>query len=102
MQISTMFFIVGILVVGCFGGIAVLASSNQSTPTGHTDTFGSAVSQQTNDTEQTIIETGNFENQGMSVGILIAVGATIAVIIIGIMLAIKSQTKRFVGSKYRT
>lgn len=99
MQVSTMFFIVGILIVGTFGGISMLASSNQNTPTTHTDTFGTATTEQTNNTEQTIIKTADFENQGMSAGILIAVAALFAVIIIGIMVVMRAQTKNI--SRYR-
>ena len=103
MQILTLFFIVGVLVIGCFGAIAAIGSSSSMAnggPTNQTDTFGASTSAGTNHTSQLVTTTIAYEDKGISMGALLVGICVVICIIFGFFMVFRKKTPGF--GKYRT
>lgn len=100
MQITTMFFIVAIIAIGCFGMIAAMGSVQNNDPVKQTDTFGSSVSGGTNDTGLLVTNVVSAETQGFSLGAVLVGVFIIICIIIGFFVIYRKKTPGF--GKYRT
>lgn len=98
MRTGDLLFIFLILVIGCVGGFAAIAS--QSNPTTGEDTFGAATSEQTNRTSELVSNVQVAETEYSGVFLLFAAIAVVIMLIVGIMLTLK---KSGLGrGKYRT
>lgn len=98
MRTGDLLFIFLILIAGCFGGIAMIAT--QQSPTTGTDTFGGATSADVNRTSEMVSEVQVTEANYSGWFLLFAALAVVIMLIIGIMMALK---KGGLGrGKYRT
>jgi hypothetical protein len=98
MRTGDLLFIFLVLIVGCFGGIAMIAS--QQNPTTGADTFGGATSSDVNRTSEMVSEVQVTETNYSGWFILFAALAVVIMLIIGIMMTLK---KSGLGrGKYRT
>ena len=89
MRTGDLLFIFMVLVVGCIGGLAAIASQSNST-TG-TDTFGGATSDQTNRTSELVSNVQVAETGYSGVFLLFAAIAVVIMLIVGIMLTLKKS-----------
>jgi hypothetical protein len=98
MRTSDLFFIVIVLVIACFGGLAMMASHTDSTKVA--DSFGSSTTPNVNKTAELVEKTTTQENSVMGYLLLLAAVITVIVILIGGMVLLRKSN--IGGGKYRT
>ncbi len=100
MHISSLFFIVIIVVVCLFGGIMAAGTYQANNPTKQADSLGNMPSASTNSTNAMIGNVTAFEEKGSGwMIVLIAIFVIICVIIGGVVML---RSSKLGGNKYRT
>ena len=97
MQVSSLFFICLLLVVGCFVGLASVASMNQAPVV---DTFGTTSSPATNQSAEFVATVATTESSSSGVFLVFVAAATVLVIALGAFAVMRKQG--YGKQKYRS
>jgi hypothetical protein len=100
MQIVSMFFIVGVVVLFLFGGIVMMGTQQVNDPSKVQDTFGTSTSPSTNSSQNLAVTVGAAEGKSSGLVVILLAIFIIICIVIGAMISIRGSGLG--GNKWRT